>query len=446
MDAVSTFICWFDRQRMAFFVAFLAFVPGASSPWYALPPEAVATFDIDLGWLAIGQWWCVVLLMSCLVLIIKLSSLIIFRVLFWSNLVFILFLPLVFMYFNNAATLVATDYHFQQLRIQQHLENNFPEVQAQWKQNITLSMAQPIPSIEPLTIVDSHFFQLSNWEQWLEGSGYSNPFFEFIGRGFVFGLIGTSVGIIALYLPSHNQRADDRRYNRFRLDLSLCLVALTLAFLGASGFVLSFSWLDHGIDIMLARGEYQRVLNRSRLVSVVYPFAWQDTHFLTRAAAAGLYESQPDKVLLAFAYGVESYSQKRLDAAYLHFQQALGSQPNCYLCREYLAATTLNLGVNAFNSHHPSTAIEYFESTLQIFPQHLQALYYLMLAKAINHDFEASSLVGEAIMEVLPYFQLPSVALAGQVYLHRSWAYYEAGHLDMAWEEYRKSVDKRFWE
>jgi hypothetical protein len=85
-------------------------------------------------------------------------------------------------------------------QVSEHVERNFPQVQSQWKQNISFVQPSPISSNFEFSIKDSRFFQMSSWDFWLiEGLGYSNNF-GFIGRGWGLLLSVSFVALMALYL------------------------------------------------------------------------------------------------------------------------------------------------------------------------------------------------------------------------------------------------------
>ena len=92
-----------------------------------------------------------------------------------------------------------------------------------------------------------------------------------------------------------------------------------------------------------------------------------------------------------------------------------------------------------------SGAVEQFTTALLIFPNHVAALYNLMLAYTIGGDFEAAAKTARQHIEVQTVFQKTNVALLGQSYLHQTWADYHAGEMDTAWQRYRQSRDSKSW-
>ena len=438
---------WFNREKIILFIASLALALGAILPWYRIYPQALETFETNL------------LLANALHILAAIFAMVGFAFTFWlgpksaprlpvwSGLIAVLLFPYFITTWSPTVAFLAKAYYDQGQRVSQHVEINFPQVQAQWKQNISLGQSTPIGSIFDFAIADSRFFQMSSWDKILvAGLGYSDSFLGFIGRGWAYTVIGLVLAAIAIYLG-----LEDEKFNVFLRDMGRSLpgVGLLLGIL-----VLSLIWpnlVKHQLDTMFAKGEYHRVVAASQTLASWYPPLSGDSAFLKRLATAGFYGNEPDPALIDFAKGLEHYRLQDFPKAADYFQHSLELQPKRFLTRGYLAAALLNQGVADFNdpnhtsNHRPASAADRFEEALHLFPGHTEALYDLMLARAVNGEFDKSALAAQQIVELQQYQQQPNLALLGQAYVHLVWASYHDGNTTQAWRQYQESLDNNAW-
>ncbi|MGL5922252.1 tetratricopeptide repeat protein [Chroococcidiopsis sp.] len=438
---------WFERTRLTFLVAAFALFLGVKSPWYSLPDEALKTFDTNLIIANLGR--AIALLFALLTGAIALwfSRSRAARMLFWSGLFVVLLFPYFITTWSPTMAFLSAAYYKQGVEATHHVQRNFPKIQSQWKQNITLSQPEPIKSIASFSIKDSRFFQMSSWDLiWVEGFGYSNNFFAYIGRGWSATVAGLVIGLMAFYLG-----LAERSFNALISDMSRFLPWAGVAIALVVVSMLLPNFIDRHLDTLYAQGQYRPVVTISKILKTCYPPLQGDTEFLRREAEAGFYANQPDPTAIEFVKGLESYRRKDFIRAEEYFQNALATQPHNFLVREYLTTSILNQGVTYFNgansptNHQTGLAIERFERALQIFPAHIEALYDLMLARAANGEFDLSASVARQIIETQEYPQQSNLALLGQAYLHNSWASYHDGNIEKAWEQYRQSIDNKAW-
>ena len=433
---------WINREKLIFLITSLVLLQGYLFPWYSLPQNTLETFDIDLSLPNnIGKILAAILAIISIAFTLLISPSRIPRCPFLIGLFITLLFPYFIMTWFPPVAFTATAYHEQKLEVVKHVNLNFSHVQAQWKQNISLSQAIPINSVFNLIINDSRFFQISSWDKLLlNGFGYNNNFFEFIGTGWCLTTVGIVIGLTSIYLVSTKDP-----FRIFIRDMSIVLPWLCLIVSIIILFMIIPNIINHQLDTHLAKGEYQQVVSKSQVWGSRYPSLEGDTDFLLRTAEAGFYDDKPDTFLIYFAKGVESYRLGNFKKAANFFDKSLTIKPKHYLVRGYLATSLLNLGVENFNNHKPGSAAELFEQVLLIFPSHVEALYDLMIARVVNGDFEKSALVAQEIIEKQKYFQLPSIGLLGQAYLHSAWDSYHQEDLTKAWEQYRQSIDKSAW-
>jgi tetratricopeptide (TPR) repeat protein len=442
---------WLDRGKIVLLIGSLVLIFGARFPWYNLPAEVLDHFGANLVFangcrllsLCLG---ILGLVFTFLLGIQRISRPV--RLVIWGSFVFALLFPYFITVWSPTAAFIASSYYTQGTRVRVNIESNFPEIQSQWKQNITLADTSPLNSISDFLIRDSRFFQMSSWDQVLvEGLGYTNSFFWFIGRGWVYTVIGLVFALFGVYLYPDKKRLDALISDLGKLLPWLGMFAVTLIFSLIAPIV-----ADHNLDALFTKGDYQQVLSSSERLASVYPPFSGDKEFLKRWGEASYYANQPNPTLVAFTQGLEQYFARDFAKAETYFRQALASSPQQFLVRGFLATTLIKQGINYFNAQadnvsdrKPSSAAQKFEEALQIFPYNVEALYDLMIARVVNGELEKSAIVAKQVIESQKYFQQPVLGLMGQAYLHSSWASYQNDHLKAAWRQYRQSVDTSAW-
>ena len=435
---------WFNPSKITWLIASFALVMGARQPWYRLPLPTLETFGTNLNLAIAGRAIAAVFALLGFAFTLGFKPSRAARLLFWNGLIIVLLFPYFLTTWSPSVAYLAKAFYNQGERVTIHIGRNFPEVQSQWKQNVSLEASLPITSTFNLPIPDSRFFQISAWDKFLlEYLGYNNSFFGLIGRGWGFTVIGLTFGLLALYVGLENNNL-----NALTTDWIMLLPWASLG-LGILVFYLIIpNIVNYQLDTLFAKGQYHQVLTISRTLAAWYPPVSGDEKFLQRLGEAGFYGNEPDEALINFVKGLERYRLGDLLQAETYFQQSLAIQPNRFLVRGYLATTIINQGVNFLNdsnSRKPGAATDRFTAALQVFPGHVQALYYLMLARVINGELEKSASVAQQILEIDGYAQQPNIALRGQAYLHSAWASYSNDKITTAWAKYRQSVDSSAW-
>jgi tetratricopeptide (TPR) repeat protein len=456
-------INWINRERLVLLAGSVALALGAILPWYRLPAATLEVFHTNLAIANIGRLIAALFAIFGFVFTFQFTfssqddTCSIpknaagfqnrFRIAVWSGLIGILLFPYFVTTWCPTVTFVAASYYNQNSRASHHIEKNFSQVQAQWKQQIVLGRAAPNRSTFDFSISNSRFFQIPAWDQFIiEGLGYSNNFIGFIGKGWVLTTIGLLFCLSAFYFSAQNLN-----FNVFLQDMGkiLPLICLIAGILSLSLVLPNI--VNHQLDTMFVKGQYERVLTASQVLANWYPPLQGDTRFNQRITAAGYYREQPDSSLLYFSRGVERFRRGDLLQAEELFRRALELQPKNFLARGYLATTIINQGVDYFNNRTsaakraPGVAADRFEQALQIFPGHIEALYNLMLTRVVTGEFDKSARVAQQIIEMQKYFQSPSLALLGQAYLHSAWNSYQQHKIGQAWQQYRQAIDKSAW-
>ncbi|MFB2833644.1 hypothetical protein [Floridanema evergladense] len=433
---------WLNRENLVLIIAFFILITGAIFPWYILPKETLQVFEANLNLANSIRFFVVLLAILGLTIAFVNYHATSLRLLFWSLFIGVLLYPYFVVTWSPNAAFLAKAYYEQGERVTMHVESTFHQVQSQWKQNIILHQSRPLSSIFGLSIKDSRFFQLSSWEQLLkEGFGYNNSFFNSLGRGWSLTVIGMTIALMALYLKPANAHLEI-----FVKDLSKLLPLASLLGVILTLSMISINIANYQLDVMYARGEYSQVVNLSKNLASWYPQLQGDETFLERA-----------------------------DKAEQYFQQTIDLKPKLFIARGYLATTIVNQAVDYFrspslpdrpmankfpyesryfdspkagqsvNNSKPALTAERCQKALEIFPNHLEALYDLMLARVVNGEFDESAAIAQKIIKVQKYFQQPMLALLGQSYLHLAWNNYQQNQLPLAWQRYRQSIDPKAW-
>jgi tetratricopeptide (TPR) repeat protein len=437
---------WFDRGRITLAIGAISLALGAWFPWYQLPPEALQSFSTSLWLTTVGRIGSALFAMLA-VCLIALNSNRKLRLLFWAGLTIVLLVPYLITTWSPTVTFLADAYYDQQQRVAQHVEATFPQLQAQWQQNVLLPSPKPPPSSLRFSIKNSRFFQIPSWDRILmAGLGYSNDFLGFIGRGWPLTAVGLVISLFALYLKLGDKNlglllADLRQLAPYLL-LGCCILVISLV---------TPNIVNYQLDTLLVKGQYRSVITGSQTLANWYKPFQGDATFLSRLATARFYSGEPDSALTYFAQGLEMFRLQNFRRAELYFRQSLEIQPSLFVARGYLATSLLNQGVISFNdlsdpfNHRAGAAIDYFTQALQVFPGHVEALYDLMLAQTANGEFENMALTAQQIIKSQDYPQQPQLGLLGQAYLRLSWASYRDGDPQDAWQRYRQSIDPKTW-
>lgn len=437
---------WFDRVRFTYIVACAALFLGAVYPWYKIPPLAMETFGIgDLPILIVAK-----------ILASFLTGLVFYfiwqqrrfrgnrkvlRIILWIGLIMALLFPYAIMTWHPRIALIASSSYVQQFQITMDIEQKFSEVQAQWKRGYTLTRSFIPDSTFGLSISDTTFFQLPSWYLILsDGLRYSISFFTLVAHGWSMTIIGSSIALLAMYLSIIK--------NRFEIlfkDLSLVIPWSGLIIISILISLLGLNITNYQLDVLFAKGEYQKVLEISQNIEAWYPSLKGDAYFLSRKGKASFYAKFPNQSLINFVIGLSYLDLKDFLNSELYFQKALDLQPDQFLIRAYLTNSINNQGVDDFNIQKTSSAIQHFEESLKVMPSNLETLYNLMIATTVNGDFDKSAAIAKLIIDNQKYFQLPSLSILGQAYVHLTWNDFHDGDLNKAWNQYRKSIDPKAW-
>ncbi|WP_019502917.1 tetratricopeptide repeat protein [Pseudanabaena sp. PCC 6802] len=448
-------LSWFSRERIVLLAAALALGIGAIKPWYQLPPTTLDAFKTNLSVTHLGRGLSAFFVCLSLMLIFRPSpSSRAHRLSYWCGFTIALLFPYFVTTWMPTIDYISAFIYDREGSVTAHVKMNANQIQAQWKQNIQLTPSSPITTTFDLPFRNARFFQLSSWDRvWKSGFGYSRSFLAFIGRGWMMSGLGFGIGLTALYLGLGG--SGKGAFQIFLGDMSKFLPGFAIGFGILVISILLPGMVNYQLDAMFARGEYHQVLVVSRIVSSFFPPMNTDETFLKRIAEAGFYGDEPEPSLISFAKGVERYRLKDLAGAEGFFQESLELNPRRAVVRGYLATTILNQAVQYYNTSYntevpntrkPGSAIDRFEQVLRVFPNHIEAMYDLMLASFVNGELERSAKIAKQIIEAESYAQLPNLSLLGQAYLHSAWITYKDGDPALAWKKFRQSTDPKTWD
>jgi tetratricopeptide (TPR) repeat protein len=434
-----------NRQSIVLLFSSLILTLGFMSPWYQLPQSTLEVFHTTLALAKILQ--------ALVILFAGLSIFSIFwtsyrraiRLLFWAGLVGGLLFPYLVTTWNPSLAFIASSYYQQGAQVSDHIDRNFSEVQAQWKQGIALDLPEKPSSTFEMSIQDARFFQMSSWDKiLLDGLSYNNGALAFIGKGWFFYLSGLVLGLIGFYLALETDGL------AFLLqDINRFLPIVFFLFLIIFSSLVGINIFNYKLDTAFAKGNYVQVISESKVLASWYPRLKGDEAFLERLARSEFYTGKVESPLIDLIKGIENYRQENFREAEAFFQASLEADPNNFLARGYLATALLHQGAESLNTprdRNAATAATYFEKAAQVFPGHVEALYDLMLARTINGEFQASAAIAQKIIEGQQYFQEPKIGLIGQAYVHLAWAEYSQDNTDATWERYRQSIDSQKWD
>lgn len=457
---------------LVFAVGLLALLASARKDWYHLPPTDLQQLRLSLAWIQVVH----VITLTGLLMVLApglwrgLTG--VSRRAVWGLLAVTLMFPYLVNTWLPDIAFMASAYYEQDQAVVRQVESKLPDVQAQWKQHIALAPSRPQPSRFGMTVGDRSFFQLASWDQlWLEGLGYRNSFFAFIGKGWTTTVLGLVICLVALY-----QHLSSARLTTLTADLAWGLPYATGGLALVLGLVLGINVANYQLDTAFALGNYPQVIATSQRLQTVYPALKFDTAFQERTTRAAYYAGQADAGQIAQLRGVEHYRLGQYAKAIPYLQEAFGQQPQSLLLRQTLATALLNAGVNYFETpilpnrpqslrfpnksnfidspkarEGPSNAkaagaMPYLNQAIALFPNHIEALYTQMLVSSLNGQDDRAAAAARQLIAIEAYFQQPNTALLGQTYNHLAWSAYREGDMAQTWERYRQSVDPGHWD
>jgi tetratricopeptide (TPR) repeat protein len=444
LRSLSWVLSQVNRQSIILLIGSLALILSARSGWYALPTDTLQSFGVSL---TLANYYRIVPALFGLLgigLTIWRVNIQALRILFWSGLLVVLLFPYFQITWSPSTTFLANNLFSQNARVDRHVERNFSEIQAQWKQNILLGQPNtPEASLNAL-IKDSAFLQIPYLERFLTNIlGYSISFFSYISLNWVIAILGFSIFLFGLYLDK-----SEISIKLLTKDVEKLTPWVLAGLIFISISTLLPNIIHYRLNISYAKGDYSLVENMSKTLATLYPPVQGDSYFWERRAKASYYSAQSEPYLVDLAKGLESYRQENWINAEKYFQESLDLKPNIFLARGYLASAILNQGIrdfNDFSNRNAATASASFEKVLTIFPSHTEALYDLMLARAVSGEFDKSADTALKIIETQKYAQRPRSALLGQAYLHLAWKGFKNNDYQNAWQRYRQSVDDSKW-
>ena len=437
-----------------------ALLLGAALPWYTMPADTLTVFGSSL-------WVAKILHIVPILAALALAAMLLvrcsatwrrrLRLVLWAVLPFALLFPFLVSTLSPAVAYVAAAFDQQRESTSYHIETHYPEIQSQWKHSIAIDPfeevesyapdgltrgyidpMQSMPNGRPFSVDSSTFFQLSSWDRLvMEGMNFLPGFLASVAWGWPITLIGLVVALIACYISRPGAL-----YSDFANIWPWYLAGVVGVFLIL--FVPCF--VTRQISTWIARGQYDRAATAAHALSACYPPMEGDTPFMLQLAEIDEHTNRSTAGVQQFAQGVECYRASRLDLARNYFEQAVAKADHNFLFRGYLAATLMRIGAQEFQQNQPAAAANDFDRARQVFPNHLQATYCSMVARAAQGDYHGSMQAAQDLRKLQKYFRQASIAAMGQTFLHEAWSDYRAGDLPKAWHAYRQSVDVGTWE
>lgn len=454
MRLIKTLARW-ERTEWLLLASLGALALGFLLPWYTLPPTTLEAFGSSLWAPTVMRLIPVVAAVAVWQALRAGRASLRLRTVLWTLLSACLLFPFVVAMLSPAASFIATAFDLQRDSVVFHIETNFSDVQSQWKKSIELDryrkmepyraeglalggrdLLHTLPPGRPFNVDSGAFFQAPSWDRIVvEGLNYSPGFLGCAGWGWPITIGALCMALLAVYLMAPTElSADGRRLGPW--------FAGGVALVGALVFLPTV--VIRQMQVWQTRGQHERAALAGHLLYACLPSVRGDAAFLTHMVESDARLNQADPAQLDFVKGVEHWRNSQLDLARIHFERSLARKDH-YLTRGFLSAIYLRLGVQFFQQGQPAAAATLFQQVRGVFPEHIQATYFAMIAEAVNADFDASAKMAGELRDVQRYFRLPGIAALGQTHLHDAWAAYRADRMDDAWQAYRKSVDREAW-
>lgn len=246
-------------------------------------------------------------------------------------------------------------------------------------------------------------FQFGRLMTWFETLGYSNRFCQFVNRGWIAALSGTTLLIAAECLPKG-------RLNRRRVSRALGAFAAA-SFLGlvvsVTPVVLCSLEVERCRDAA-ARGRYDEADRALRSAGRVLPALREDTFYVAQRGLLdyrrGRLDTPEGRLFRANLLERQGrYAQSMVEYQALSAPAFRGSATH----REAVRAV-LRAAIHALNGQRNDLAADWFEQVLREEPCNLKANYGLQLAYLrTRRRAELESLV-RRLAAVYAYFQMPT--------------------------------------
>lgn len=286
------------------------------------------------------------------------------------------------------------------------LHTNLEAGRESWKETVYLVDTPRQISVIRMPTSGLGAFQFGRLITWFETLGYSNRFCQFVNRGWIAAIFGTSLLIMAECLPEG--RLDRRRAAR---ALTTFGGTFALALATAVAPVLFCCWkLDHCRDAA-AKGYYDDADRDLRLAGQALPALREDTFYVAQRGLLDFRRNRLDtpEGRLFFANLLER--QGRYAQAMEKYQSLVATTPPDSATHREAVRAILRAAIHALNGQRIDQAIAWFEQVLREEPCNLKANYGLQLAYLrTRRRLELERLV-RRLAAVYGYFQMPTKAI-----------------------------------
>ncbi len=286
------------------------------------------------------------------------------------------------------------------------LHTNLEAGRSSWKEGVYLVDTPRQISVIRMPTSGLGAFQFGRLMNWFETLGYSNRFCQFVNRGWIAAVFGTTLLIMAECLPEG--RLNQKRFVRACIAFSAAFgVGLACV---VTPVMICCMQLDRCRNAA-ARGLYDEADRYLHSAGRALPALREDTFYV---AQRGLLDFRRGRVQtpegrLFRANLMER--QGRYAQAMQEYQSLVADCPADLAARREALRAILRAAIHSLNGQKADQAIEWFEQVIREEPCNLKANYALQLAYLRTRRRVDLERMVRRLVAVYGYFQMPTKAI-----------------------------------
>ncbi len=235
--------------------------------------------------------------------------------------------------------------------------------------------------------------------EWL---GYTESYCQFIGKGWIYALIGTGFIMAALCVAEHEHHRE--RIARVTQHLVFggiiaCTIAWSLPFI--AGGIMSQG------EGYAAKGDYARALDCVERAGQFLPVLREDTYYIVQVGVLSYYLGQTDRPEAMLYYANLLEREGRLIESAQKIKAVISHPDASTATRREACRSLLRASVHAMNSGRNEIAVSYCFEVLEKEPCNLKAIFIGELACLRTGQDDTLTDFGDRVRAIYTYFQTP---------------------------------------
>lgn len=426
----------------------ICLIYGVLTPWFTVPEKA------SIGMEVAGQYYFalpsifqlpfqLVSFATALTVIVLLYKRKEAKWLAWTGFaatLLFLFFPYFVMNWDPDTALRAHKLLSQSKHLVDELQLNFPEQMTGWKQEVSMHFVYDQYDLFHPWINNIQYLSIANVRLWINDFGFNVPFLQFAKIGYPAAIVGGLLLVISSFL-----RRDIARFPIMIRQIKVMAAVSTFAVIIAAIPIFTVHYLMHRAHVMALQGLYPDALRTYRLAESIAPILDLDSNFHNHIGRVFYYSKHQGEADYYVFLGSRQMGQMLINEALTSFNEALRIRPDHPVALNKRSLALINLGALQYEQASYDSAIEAWKKVIDSDPSNLTALFELQLGYMRISDFESIVPLARRVMAIKYYFQVPSLTILGQSYVHLAWSAYKRGNFGQALDYYHKSIAPNLW-